>query len=135
MQHHPRATTTPTTASTADRSRWVLVTGGRSYADQGAVWGALDALSPPPACVLTGGAPGADSLAARWAHHHGVPVEVIWPEWRTLGRAAGPRRNAALVALKPGLVLVFPGGNGTADCLVRARKAGLRVWLHPSCAW
>lgn len=118
-----------------DHSRWVLVTGGRYFANREAIWSALDALSPPPECVLTGGAPGADSLAAKWAHDHDILVEVIAAKWGHFRRQAGPRRNAQLVAMRPGLVLVFPGGAGTADCLVKARRAGLRVWVSPLCRW
>jgi len=114
-----------------DHPRWVLICGGRSYANAEAVNAALDALTPAPTAVLTGGAPGADSLGARWAHAHGVRTIVIYADWQAHGRAAGPIRNRKLVWLRPALVLAFPGGRGTASLVKLAEAAGLRVWHSP----
>ncbi len=49
-------------------------------------------------------------------------------EWMKYGKAAGPIRNARMLAEgKPDLVVAFPGGRGTADMLRRVREAGIEV--------
>lgn len=114
------------------KPHWVLVCGGRNYANQEAVWAALDALQPPPTAVLTGGAPGADSLAARWAHARDIRCIPVYAQWRNHGRAAGPIRNRKLISMHPALILAFPGGSGTRNMVRQAEAAGLRVWHSPA---
>ena len=123
-------TPTPTNAFPI-HPRWVLVCGGRTYANAEAVNAALSALVPRPSAVLTGGAPGADSLAARWAHAHNVRTIVVYADWKAHGRKAGPIRNRKLITLRPALVLAFPGGRGTANLVALAHANGLRVWQSP----
>jgi predicted Rossmann-fold nucleotide-binding protein len=108
----------------------VLVCGGRDYHDQDALYVALDRLHAEHhfAVVIAGGARGADSLAAQWAEHRGIPTEVYMAEWERLGRKAGPIRNQRMLDEgKPDLVIAFPGGHGTAGMMALARKAGVRV--------
>jgi hypothetical protein len=104
----------------------VLVAGGRRYSDFARVCRELDRLGPV-ACVLHGGARGADRLAELWAAARGVPCVAVPADWRRLGRAAGPVRNRAMLALGVDLVLAFPGGPGTAGLIALAREAGVRV--------
>lgn len=95
--------------------------------------------------LLEGGATGIDSLTRTWAYHHMLRVETHRADWRKLhecsdckhtGKGAGPCRNRRLVQRvqllvaqlgAPALCLAFPGGAGTADCVRRARAAGIRV--------
>jgi hypothetical protein len=57
-----------------------------------------------------------------------VSVECFPAEWDKRGRIAGPVRNALMLDVgKPDLVVVFPGGRGTADCVRQARAAGVQV--------
>lgn len=112
----------------------LLVTGGRDYTDQQAVWRALGAIHArtPITLLVQGGANGADACAKRWAIARGVhcaQVDAIWrPDGETLDRGAGAKRNAAMLRLNPGGVIAFPGGTGTADMVAKARKAGIKVW-------
>lgn len=110
----------------------MLVTGGRDYRDRGAVYKALDSQEREctrPSCMvlITGGAGGADSLAADWAHANGVHLVEMHALWDVYGTAAGPVRNTAMLLLLPDVVLAFPGGKGTADMVRRAKDAGVRV--------
>lgn len=108
----------------------VLVTGGRAYRDRESVYAALsEGLFPVDKddIVITGGAGGADSLAADWARANGVHLVQMHALWDKYGPAAGPIRNAAMLQLLPDVVLAFPGGKGTADMVRRAKDAGLRV--------
>lgn len=106
----------------------VLVTGGRDYDDRKRVAAELSSLAP--GLVLHGGALGADHLASEWAERNGVHAASVPALWKAHGKAAGPKRNAVLVEMcrrLGGSVLAFPGGNGTADCVRRAKAAGLTV--------
>lgn len=107
-----------------------LVCGGRDYWHPAHVALVLDTLlSEHPAMrVISGGASGADSIAAGWAKMRGVPVQVFKADWQTLGRAAGPLRNQRMIDEgKPDVVVAFPGGRGTEDMLRRAQAAGIPV--------
>ncbi len=107
----------------------VLVCGGRDYDDEARVFAVLDEIKPT--FIIEGGARGADSLARRWslrnlsANNH----LAIKAQWDVNGKAAGPIRNQKMLDKgKPDLVVAFPGGNGTADMVRRARRAGIEVW-------
>lgn len=90
----------------------LLVCGGRDYADRDKVFDVLDFCDKGLTFVgvMHGGATGADALAREWAIARGKPH-----------MKAGMDGN-------PDLVIAFQGGRGTADMIVRARKAGLPVW-------
>lgn len=79
-------------------------------------------------CVIHGAYKGADELADQWAAHRGIPVERFPADWKGRGRKAGPERNQRMIDQgHPDLVVAFPGGDGTADMMRRARAAGIEV--------
>lgn len=108
----------------------VLVTGGRTYDDQAHVYGTLDAMAAHygELLIVHGNAGGADNLARAWALSRGMhraDVPALWGKYKS---GAGPKRNAAMLALRPHVCVGFPGGNGTADMLVQARAAGVPTY-------
>jgi predicted Rossmann-fold nucleotide-binding protein len=109
----------------------VLVCGGRDYAAYARLCSTLDRLLVnrlPEVVIIHGGASGADSLAGRYAAERGLTCEVFEADWKTHGRAAGPIRNARMLAEgKPDTVVAFPGGRGTANMVALARAAGVTV--------
>lgn len=110
--------------------RRVLVTGGRRYTDYWEVYARLDEQLRKDAemVLVQGGAAGADSYARAWAKDRfGVEVETFAANWQKDKHAAGPLRNQRMVDAGADLCIAFPGGNGTADCVRRARKAGIPV--------
>lgn len=77
----------------------ILVTGGRDYSNKDKLYAALDAVKKKTGIsfVIQGGAKGADSIAKQWCKERGVhciEVEALWDAYR---KAAGPRRNAAML--------------------------------------
>lgn len=80
---------------------------------------------------------GADRWVWNWARHREdqewpVSHEVFVAHWSVLGRSAGPKRNAAMVAAGADLALAFyappPALNrGTSGCVRLARAAGIPV--------
>lgn len=108
----------------------VLVCGGRDYFDRDAAWAALDMIDHLRgiACIIHGGANGADYIAGRWAETRKVSCEEYPADWTKDGRAAGPIRNQRMLKLGcPDLVVAFKGGRGTADMVKRATAAGIPV--------
>lgn len=115
----------------------VLVCGGRNYTDRERLFGVLDRCHAAEGIgqVIHGGAEGADTLAAQWAESRGIPATEFPADWGRHGRAAGPIRNRVMVHNgHPTLVIVFPGGRGTADMSRYALSRGLRVVTVPQVA-
>lgn len=99
----------------------VIVTGGRDYADKNKVHQVLDLINPD--LLVDGGASGADLLARGWALDCDRDNETIQAEWDKFGSAAGPMRNSEMLRKYPkAIVVAFPGGRGTADCIEKAQK-------------
>lgn len=122
-------------ASVPAHDRRVLVCGGRDYNDRERVFHELHLLAEKHGwlTIIQGGADGADALAREWAElcHHGLVT--FRANWSAEGRGAGLRRNQRMLdGGKPDMVLAFPGGNGTADMVRRAREAGVPVTLVPA---
>ena len=62
----------------------------------------------------------------------GVPTKGFDADFQSHGAAAERLRNARmLVESKPDLVIAFPGGEGTADLVSRAKAAGVPVEQAP----
>lgn len=103
----------------------VLVCGGRYYADRDRLFAELDALHDQQGIkgVINGGALGADTLARAWATERCIPLVTFRANWKEHGRAAGPMRNAVMLESKPDLVIAFPGGQGTRNMILQARRA------------
>jgi ribA/ribD-fused uncharacterized protein len=111
----------------------LLVCGGRNFDDQSFVFSALDRVHAerPITVLISGNAPGADTLAERWAHETNIPIETFPAEWSVYGKVAGKVRNEEmLVRGKPNEVLAFPGGTGTADMVRRAEKASVPTFAY-----
>jgi hypothetical protein len=116
----------------ASRGPRVIVTGGRAYGAAEKVYAALDGIGP--SCVIEGGCrTGADLFARLWVRAqrtrgHAVEHERFDAPWKEMGPGAGPWRNTKMVYdSRAALVLAFPGGRGTADCVRKARAAGIEV--------
>lgn len=105
----------------------VLVCGGREFNDRDLLFRTLDALDPRPTLIINGAYRGADWLASWYAQHRGIQYGEFPALWKHYFSAAGPRRNAAMLRLKPDLVVAFPGGKGTADMIAQAQAAGVNV--------
>lgn len=105
----------------------LLVCGGRDFAESEAVERALDPIAGEIDIVIHGNAPGADTLVKNWCRDHGIHAADVRALWGFWGNAAGPRRNAAMLALRPDLLIAFPGGKGTENCVAQAERAGVPV--------
>lgn len=130
----------------------ILVTGARDWPDRLAVYRALNEVceefdlnyepdeygntmpDPSKITVVHGDCPtGADHYADQWCISSFMEAERHPADWAAYGKAAGPMRNQQMVSLGADLCLAFPlGGNGTADCMRKAKAAGIQVRVvHP----
>ena len=107
----------------------VLVTGGRDFNDTAKLYRNLDNLheSSNITHIIHGAADGADALAGRWARARGIQEIRCPANWAFHGNSAGHVRNRAMLALKPDMVMAFPGGRGTADMKDAASKAKIKI--------
>jgi hypothetical protein len=125
----------------------VLVTGARDWQDYDRVVFGLsvaieDLTNANPAdktiTVVHGGARGADSMAGRYVEQtrdffagHGITIraEVHKADWTKYGKGAGPIRNQEMIDAGADICVAFrfEESRGTADCVNRARKAGIKV--------
>lgn len=81
--------------------------------------------------IVTGGAAGADKIAASAARAYGVGLLLHLPDWYTHGKAAGPIRNELIVRDADALVAWWDGqSKGTAHSIALARKKGIPVTVH-----
>jgi predicted Rossmann fold nucleotide-binding protein DprA/Smf involved in DNA uptake len=74
--------------------------------------------------IISGGAKGADSLAEDFADEYGYEIEIFYPHWNELGKAAGFIRNKQIVDACD-MVLAFWDGKskGTEHTIRLAREA------------
>lgn len=127
----------------------VLVCGGRDYNNYDRINQVLGGLhhgtAGPITCVIEGGASGADRMAFHWSRNSHVEehesYDALWddltiegavvknrPNGRWYNVMAGFQRNQRMIDEgRPDLVVAFPGGNGTADMVARARAARIPV--------
>ena len=107
----------------------VLVTGGRDYRDYDKVSDTLTKLQAihGDIVVCQGGARGADSLAKQWCEANNVDCVTYPADW-SLGKAAGPIRNAKMWnEFKPNVTVAFPGGRGTQGMMNIVKRCNGRL--------
>lgn len=106
----------------------ILVCGGRAFDDYDRLQVVLDQHNLPENEIIHGDAPGADRLAGKWAVRRGVTCRSYPANWNLHGNAAGPIRNQKMLDVEhPDLVIAFPGGRGTDDMVMRAKRARIPV--------
>lgn len=106
--------------------RQVIITGGRDYDDWTMVQDVLNFIKPD--LVVQGGAEGADKLAKEWAQLNNVECKTYEADWNKFGKGAGPIRNRIMLMEHPKAVVVaFPGGRGTANCVRQAYERNMII--------
>lgn len=75
--------------------------------------------------VISGGAPGVDTMAAEAAHRQNLRSIVFTADWDAHGRSAGPMRNLQIVAAADEVVAFWNGtSRGTLNTVIQALAAG-----------
>ena len=80
--------------------------------------------------VVSGGAPGVDTLGEQYADEMNIPVHVYEADWDKHGRAAGPIRNRKMAENAEALIALWDGkSKGTKNMIETATKKGLMVYV------
>ncbi|KOX50211.1 hypothetical protein ADL19_19280 [Streptomyces purpurogeneiscleroticus] len=115
----------------------LIVCGGRDFLNRAVVFAGLDLVHEwiwPITHLIEGGqrtkhkgmtVGGADFWGNRWAAERDIRCTTVKADWSTWKGQAGPMRNAAMLRLKPQVVVGFPGGSGTENMLDLARRDGV----------
>ncbi len=106
----------------------IAVTGGRDFKDEDLFYEVIDNMRLTH--VIYGDCPtGLDHLM----HYYLSCRPVIGrqrfkADWDKEGKAAGPIRNRQMIDEgRPKLLVAFPGGRGTADCMAHAKRNRIPV--------
>lgn len=119
----------------------VLITGGRDFTNAELIYRCLDEAREALGIteIVHGDARGVDAIAGAWALDRGVTQhkEPVPPEsWQRLGGRAGNARNSLMLRKwEPDAVIGFPGGTGTTDMVLKARKAKIPTYMTWSVRW
>lgn len=119
----------------------LLVCGSRDWRDMGAIQRFLSdverkrlRLSRPVPLLIHGGARGADEIAGLFGERLGWEIAVYPASWGLHGRAAGPMRNARMLAdgrptwgASFGALERMGRRTGTGDMVARLRAARIPV--------
>lgn len=114
----------------------VIIAGSRTITDYTLVHNAIAASgwSDEITEVISGGAPGVDTLGEQWAKKHNIPITILAASWQLHGKAAGPIRNQEMADYAEALIAIWDGkSSGTKDMINRSGKMGLRVYVLTWC--
>lgn len=107
----------------------LIIAGGRNYNLTRLDYLILDMLHKEHIIteVVSGMAKGADQGGARWGELRGIKITPFYPDWEQFGRPAGMIRNRQMADYADAVIL-FPGGNGTDNMFLEAKKRGLTIF-------
>lgn len=109
----------------------VAVIGSRSFSDYERLEKSLSSVNVTIDVIVSGGAKGADSLAAAYAKNHGIELLEFLPEYSRYGRAATIVRNRQIVDASDVVIAFWDGtSKGTKSSLDYARKNNKQVIIE-----
>lgn len=122
----------------------VIIAGSRKYNDYYRMLEELDNLgihlinTIDPIEIVSGHAPGADTLGERFAKAYNYPLKIFPADWDKYGKAAGPIRNEQMAKYAAeadrGILIAFPIGEsrGTNNMIKLAKHYGLEIHVIDS---
>jgi len=105
----------------------LAITGSRKYQDYDTLVSILESLAPEATAIITGGAKGADELAARYAKANGLELITIRPDYKKYYSKIAPLMRNTEIVEKADQVIAFyyeKQSGGTLDTARKARMAG-----------
>ena len=117
----------------------IIIAGSRNFNDYTKMLNTLDELgihlinTIDPVEIISGHAPGADTLGEKFAKAYGYPLKIFPADWDIYGKAAGPIRNEQMAKYASeadrGMLVAFPVGEsrGTRNMIKLAKQYGLEV--------
>jgi predicted Rossmann fold nucleotide-binding protein DprA/Smf involved in DNA uptake len=81
--------------------------------------------------IISGGAKGADSLAAKYAKESNIELKEFLPDWNRYGKSAGFKRNKQIVDASDIIVAFWDGeSRGTANTISLAHEQNKTVYRY-----
>lgn len=77
--------------------------------------------------IIVGDARGLDRIVRDYCGYDLSHPNVVVARWESYGKIAGHVRNRQMLELLPDLVIAFPGGKGTRNCVRQAKDRGIEV--------
>ena len=125
----------------------IIIAGGRNISDYSLVQKAIDLSGFRVTEVVSGCAPGVDTLGRFWAGATGIPVKRFPANWNDLTHTdariksnklgqkydanAGHRRNTEMAEYADGLILIWDGRSpGSADMKRKAKKVNIPIYEY-----
>lgn len=117
----------------------IIIAGSRQFNDYHKMLTELDNIgihlmnTIEPIEIVSGHAPGADTLGERFAKYYGYHLKIFPADWNIYGKAAGPIRNEQMAKYASeadrGILVAFPIGEskGTRNMIKLAKQYGLEV--------
>lgn len=120
----------------------LIVAGTRSFNDYELLRNILATLFMKRRCwtidwneeIVSGGAPGADALAVRYAMEAGISFNVFPADWNKYGKSAGPSRNKQMAEYADAAIVFWNGkSRGTQNMIQQMRELGkpVEVVIYP----
>lgn len=109
----------------------VIIAGGRDITNPDLVELAVRQSGFSITEVVSGRAPGVDTLGERWARMNKIPITPFPADWKKYGKPAGPIRNTQMANYAEALIAIWDGkSSGTKDMINQAQAKGLAVFIY-----
>jgi hypothetical protein len=108
-----------------------IIAGSRCFTLYSSVDDAVKASGFKISEVVSGTAPGIDTLGEEWAEQNGVMLRRFPANWTDFGKRAGTMRNEKMGDYAQALIAVWDGESpGTRHMIGYARMRRLYVYVH-----
>lgn len=108
----------------------IAIVGSRRFPNRQIVADYVKSL-PKNSTVISGGARGVDTWAEQAAQDLGLPILTFQADWKSLGKRAGPLRNAQIVSQADRVVAFWDmTSRGTLNTLVLAHEENLPIDIY-----
>ena len=109
----------------------LIIAGGRDITNYSLVLSGLAESQFIPTEIVSGMAPGVDTLAIQYATENNLPLKEFHANWSLYGRSAGPRRNRQMAEYADALLAIWDGkSRGTKNMIEEANKRNLSVYVY-----
>lgn len=111
------------------RTMKVIIAGSRNISDMNLVRDIIRESEFDITEVVCGGCVGVDKCGEQYAKENGIPIIYFYPDWKTLGRAAGPIRNKEMANYAEALIAIWDGSSrGTLNMISEAKLRNLKIY-------
>lgn len=108
-----------------------IIAGSRHCTDPKILEVAIESCPFDVTSVVSGQAPGADTLGEDYAKSHGLLLYCYPANWKKYGKSAGPLRNAEMANNAEALIALWDGkSKGTLNMIKHATKQKLKVFVY-----